>query len=720
ESLENSSKVIAASNPNQKPPQDFDIHQLIEECSTEVCEEQKQNMEDTILELVKICRQKELLCIHDNEVKNVIEQLAERGNRIEKSLQNFRVIHKNSTSLNNTSQISLVHAIAPILSTKEPEYSSSMGYENPNTTSEMESDEIIKSGVEELVPILSENEVTSEDKRECDVPVCENSPVCDDHSKIFSDSNNDDVISSDDDDFEDIEYVEASLFDPEIVSLEEENVVHHEEEEVDLEDITQIQDVDLREKLLSITRLISNIESLNENPTPDCVLNSSVSIPIFKESDNYLSDNFLPKFKTFCDHSEETRSDNTTTHTDNSLPKYDSFCFEIEPDQERLINAVKNDIFDDSSNDPLLEEADLFLASDNSIPSGIENSADDSEGDIRFFEALLIDGSIPFPNNESSESEDNPSVSLPPPEPPDADFELDLMCSVSQAAVEDFSRGVVFFVYFGTGISFDPLYGDYIELNDRNEPLELRRNRVDDLEPTFKEGKVVNEPMMDIVKTRCDFIGRLDDYPSNCDFDRKIHIDCACNLKFPCMMGFENVHTNFLLILPINVMSKKFYNSIMNEKIKFNGRNELGNSVNAPVFIGNFYVNTNFIVAKDMDPYLDKIMGDVIVGEPFCKASCVEAKMFNGIITIRDGINSVTYQIGQSNPRFKHLTNEKCNNISPLLKVSEQDKMNGISHSYQKLKSFYKGVLNLGPEFIRDAKVEEWLTGGHISVHEME
>nr|GFC79215.1 hypothetical protein [Tanacetum cinerariifolium] len=85
------------------------------------------------------------------------------------------------------------------------------------------------------------------------------------HSEIFSDSNNDD-ISSDDDVFEDNEYVEASLPDPELVSLEEENV---EEKEVDLEDIFQIQDVILREKLLSINRLIANIESLNDNPTPD-------------------------------------------------------------------------------------------------------------------------------------------------------------------------------------------------------------------------------------------------------------------------------------------------------------------------------------------------------------------------------------------------------------------------------------------------------------------
>nr|GEV40884.1 ribonuclease H-like domain-containing protein [Tanacetum cinerariifolium] len=148
-------------------------------------------------------------------------------------------------------------------------------------------------------------------------------------------------------------------------------VVYQEEEEVDLEDVFQIQDIVLREKLLSINRLIANIESLNDNPTPDRVLNSFVSFPISKESDNSLSDIFSLEFETFCDHTEETRSGNTTTYANDSLPEYDSFCFEIKPDQERLINIVKNDISDDSSNDPLLEEADLFLAFDNSIPSEI-------------------------------------------------------------------------------------------------------------------------------------------------------------------------------------------------------------------------------------------------------------------------------------------------------------------------------------------------------------
>ncbi|GKB13713.1 hypothetical protein Tco_0847636, partial [Tanacetum coccineum] len=270
--------------------------------------------------------------------------------------------------------------------------------------------------------------------------------------------------------------------------------------------------------------------------------------------------------------------------------------------------------------------------------------------------------------------------------------------------------------------SLDPLYRDYIKLNDLNEPLELRRNQVDNLKPIIEEGEVVDKPMFDEVKTRNDgnMVSRINGYPSYCDFDRKIHIDCAYNLQFSCMTGFEHVNANFFPIMSINVMSKTFYNSIMQDKVEYNGRNVLATFVNAPIFVGNFSVVTDFTIVENIDAYHDEGMGKAICGEPFCKASYVEVRRFDGMITILNGNDNFTYQMVRSHPRFKHLTDKQCNKIPPLLKVSEQDKMNGISHSYQKLKGFYKRILDLGPEFIRDEKIVERLTRGHISVHEME
>nr|GEZ08751.1 reverse transcriptase domain-containing protein [Tanacetum cinerariifolium] len=189
-------------------------------------------------------------------------QLEDSNELFQKLLEDLRIINKELTECNHPTLFE-DNEDHYVQNKENLENSSNSNQEKEGPPQDSDIHEIIKSGVEELVQILNECEVTSEDKRECDVPVCENSPICDDHSEIFFDSNNDDDISSNDDAFEDIEYVEASLPDPEIVSVEEENVVYHEEEEFDLE---EIQDVVLREKLLSINRLIANIESLNDNP----------------------------------------------------------------------------------------------------------------------------------------------------------------------------------------------------------------------------------------------------------------------------------------------------------------------------------------------------------------------------------------------------------------------------------------------------------------------
>ncbi|GKG25278.1 hypothetical protein Tco_0395906, partial [Tanacetum coccineum] len=123
---------------------------------------------------------------------------------------------------------SKLKAITPDLSTVEPDNSLIMGDEHLDTIPEMESDEIIKSSVENLVPIPSEFEGIFNDT--CDVPICKDPSTFDalsDHSVILFDSNNDGTSS--DDDFEDIEYVDASPPDSELVGLEEVNDIDQEE-----------------------------------------------------------------------------------------------------------------------------------------------------------------------------------------------------------------------------------------------------------------------------------------------------------------------------------------------------------------------------------------------------------------------------------------------------------------------------------------------------------
>ncbi|GKG27139.1 hypothetical protein Tco_0402842, partial [Tanacetum coccineum] len=98
---------------------------------------------------------------------------------------------------------------------------------------------------------------------------------------------------------------------------------------------------------------------------------------------------------------------------------------------------------------------------------------------------------------------------------------------------------------------------------------------------------------------------------------------------------------------------------------------------------------------EDMDAYRNDGMGDIIFGEPFLREVGIKTKWFEGIITLYKSNDEVTYQMVRLHPRFKRHTNEQCNKIPLLLKVSEKDEKNGISHAYQKASGVLQGSIEL-------------------------
>nr|GEX40430.1 hypothetical protein [Tanacetum cinerariifolium] len=191
-------------------------------------------------------------------------------------------------------------AITPILSTEETDNSLSMGDEHLDTISATGSDEVIKSSVENLVPIPTK-----------------------DHVEIVINSN-DDISSSDDESLheENIEYVEASPHDSKLVSLEAAKIV--------IPEVEEIKDDNLREKLLNVHLLIANIEALRDNLTQSSELltkSSSTSLNSFLEETNTFH-NSLPEFENFYFDLGEISSGSATTHSDISLPDYKAFYFD--------------------------------------------------------------------------------------------------------------------------------------------------------------------------------------------------------------------------------------------------------------------------------------------------------------------------------------------------------------------------------------------------------
>nr|GEW17535.1 hypothetical protein [Tanacetum cinerariifolium] len=376
--------------------------QLIrEECCIKVCTEQKKNMEDTMLELVEVCHQKEFYCMHSNVDDLIEKQPTKCGTRIVKSLQNFRV-KKSSISLNHMSQISPVHAIAPILPTEEPEYSLSMGYDHLSITPETELDEVTESNAKNLLPIPSEYEVTSDDESKCDVPVKdESSSVFTTFSNpIFDD--NDDFTSSDDESLPDedvpIEYFNVysnPFFDDEEINSDKLDL-HCFSTESDF-----VESLSNRDTLIDSSSKFDYLEEFSGALMPTSIVDEE---RIRREYEEYIS---LMK-KLFSINSVPRPLENFHANTI------------IETHPTSPISVENSDSF--------REEIDIFTGTDELLPLSIESDDDNSEGDIHFLEELLIDDSIPILENESSDfdHQDDPLFPRPPPEPPDVEFLFDL------------------------------------------------------------------------------------------------------------------------------------------------------------------------------------------------------------------------------------------------------------------------------------------------------
>nr|GFA11510.1 hypothetical protein [Tanacetum cinerariifolium] len=140
---------------------------------------------------------------------------------------------------------------------------------------------------------------------------------------------NDEFSSTDDESFsiDNINYVEASHPDFELVSSEVMEIVIPEVRRIDDDILLTIKDDILREKLLNINLLIAKIEALNDNPTPSSdfmTKSSSTSLNSLLERTNTF-DNSLSEFETFCFDVEEISSGSTTTRSDISLIEYEAF-----------------------------------------------------------------------------------------------------------------------------------------------------------------------------------------------------------------------------------------------------------------------------------------------------------------------------------------------------------------------------------------------------------
>ncbi|GJS41694.1 hypothetical protein Tco_0566737 [Tanacetum coccineum] len=246
-------------------------------------------------------------------------------------------------------------AITSALSTEKPVDSLIMEDEHLDTIPETESDEFIKSSVENLFPTPSEPEDFSDIESECDVLVCDNLT---NFSNPLFDANDDDASS----DEEEFKISSNPLF--------------------DLDEVSPIDD----EVLESITSIPPGIDSFDaESDLIESLLHRDTSI-----NDSQKIDSLLDEFA-----GELTRLQSIPPGIDNINldPESDIFFLESllydnssprppeEFNSENSIESFSPSPIPVEDSDSLMEEIDIFLDGDDSIPPGIESDDFDSEDD---------------------------------------------------------------------------------------------------------------------------------------------------------------------------------------------------------------------------------------------------------------------------------------------------------------------------------------------------
>nr|GEW42037.1 hypothetical protein [Tanacetum cinerariifolium] len=266
-----------------------------------------------------------------------------------------------------------------------------MRYEHLSTILETESNEVTESSAKNLLPIPSEYEVTSDDESECDVPIKDDSSLAftSFSNPLFDD--NDDFTSSDDESLPD-------------------------------------EDVPIEEFKVYSNPLFDDGEINSDKLDPHCFNAESDLIESLLNRDTLIDS--APKFDFLL-----KEFSGELAHINPILPEIKEADFDLE---DEILSLSPSPIPVEDS-DSLMDEIDLFLATDDLLPPRIKSDGYDSKGDIYFLVELLVDDSVTFSENESSDfdHQDDPSFPRPPLEPPDVKFLFDL---------EPDSGGVISFV----------------------------------------------------------------------------------------------------------------------------------------------------------------------------------------------------------------------------------------------------------------------------------
>nr|GEZ18756.1 homeodomain-like protein [Tanacetum cinerariifolium] len=99
--------------------------------------------------------------------------------------------------------------------------------------------------------------------------------------------------------------------------------------------------------------------------------------------------------------------------------------------------------------------------------------------------------------------------------------------------------------------------------------------------------------------------------------EKEINIFDRYDPAFQCMIGFRKFVAYFDPFLPINIITRKAYNTVMAEELESTGKNLVAIVRDVYVFVGDFTYIIDFVVLEDIGEFILIDKAKVLMGKPF-------------------------------------------------------------------------------------------------------
>ncbi|GKC03027.1 hypothetical protein Tco_0994637 [Tanacetum coccineum] len=151
-------------------------------------------------------------------------------------------------------------------------------------------------------------------------------------------------------------------------------------------------------------------------------------------------------------------------------------------------------------------------------------------------------------------------------------------------------------------------------------------------------------------------IDELEEYRNAGNFylNRIINSFDGEDLSFPCMISFRKFVAYFDPFFPMNIITRKAYNTIMVEGLESTRRNLVAIVRDVYVFVGSFTYVTDFVVLEDIREFIVSDMTEVMMGRAFRAVTQLEYDCVKGLILFSRIFDTFIFRMPHTIPRLKN------------------------------------------------------------------